>query len=689
MEEIAESIGRLSTDAKEWKPGTIYSSPTTSNRQNNTNPSITSTSYKGAFKPALPGLHVKQPQSQQTQNWLAANEFNPSFSSSRPWQQSLSNLSPNTTSTNKNNANINNTPPKTNEWQTNDTSTDHMSSTWNKNMSIQNTNANNVNNATTVPSPPITAGSNFFTSSNNPKNIHSLGLSEAQWSFYRALAVEALREMEPTDPRHKAVPTSFSHAYPLDLDTLTHSSSHNAHNKNTKASSSFGYPSSVFKVMSRDDGHLYCLRRLDNVKCVSRKIAATVTERWLNASTATNSNSNNNNNNSNHNNNNNVGRPLLHHPGICRFYQCFVSQRAVFFIHDYHPGAITLSEQFLDPHPTTAGPHSNMPLQEQLIWSFVTQLVSALRAIHKSNLACRSLQSNHILCTSDQGQRFRLRINCVAVIDALEYESRKPLAALQNEDMRCLGRIILSLATRTNITRNTDNDTLNRCQQYMAQNYSDQLHSLVMALLFQNNLTAHNKNNFNNKYHPTSTINTLGTRSLMIQPPTITNTSSMTPSPNIFEVSSMIAQHVYDELDDVHILLDQTSNGLAQEYESGRALRLLLKLGFVNERPEFGMDTRWSETGDCYVLKLFRDYVFHQADVNGQPMMDLGHVITSLNKLDVADPERITLVSRDGKSLLVVSFADVSRCLEGAYNELCSQSNAATEGRPAGSLAYG
>jgi hypothetical protein len=33
-----------------------------------------------------------------------------------------------------------------------------------------------------------------------------------------------------------------------------------------------------------------------------------------------------------------------------------------------------------------------------------------------------------------------------------------------------------------------------------------------------------------------------------------------------------------------------------------------LKLAFVNERPEFGIDTSWSESGDCYILKLFRDY---------------------------------------------------------------------------------
>mmetsp|Transcript_36813 Transcript_36813/g.85977 ORF Transcript_36813/g.85977 Transcript_36813/m.85977 type:complete len:231 (-) Transcript_36813:205-897(-) len=72
------------------------------------------------------------------------------------------------------------------------------------------------------------------------------------------------------------------------------------------------------------------------------------------------------------------------------------------------------------------------------------------------------------------------------------------------------------------------------------------------------------------------------------------------------------------------------------------------------------------------VLKLFRDYVFHQADESGRPIMDLGHVVSSLNKLDAADPERIVLASRDGQSLLVVSYADVTRCLEGAFSDLCA-----------------
>jgi PAB-dependent poly(A)-specific ribonuclease subunit 3 len=53
-------------------------------------------------------------------------------------------------------------------------------------------------------------------------------------------------------------------------------------------------------------------------------------------------------------------------------------------------------------------------------------------------------------------------------------------------------------------------------------------------------------------------------------------------------------------------------NELSKETENGRLLRILVKLGMMNERPENEMDPAWSETGDRYLLKLFRDFVFHQ-----------------------------------------------------------------------------
>lgn len=47
----------------------------------------------------------------------------------------------------------------------------------------------------------------------------------------------------------------------------------------------------------------------------------------------------------------------------------------------------------------------------------------------------------------------------------------------------------------------------------------------------------------------------------------------------------------------------------------------------------FDRDPRWSETGDRYIIKLFRDYVFHSVDENGNPVVNLAHVLTNLNKV--------------------------------------------------------
>jgi hypothetical protein len=47
----------------------------------------------------------------------------------------------------------------------------------------------------------------------------------------------------------------------------------------------------------------------------------------------------------------------------------------------------------------------------------------------------------------------------------------------------------------------------------------------------------------------------------------------------------------------------------------------------------FARDFRWSETGDKYIVKLFRDHVFHSVDESGRPVLSLTHVLTNLNKV--------------------------------------------------------
>jgi PAB-dependent poly(A)-specific ribonuclease subunit 3 len=115
---------------------------------------------------------------------------------------------------------------------------------------------------------------------------------------------------------------------------------------------------------------------------------------------------------------------------------------------------------------------------------------------------------------------------------------------------------------------------------------------------------------------------------------------------------------------------DQLTSDLSRELENGRIVRLMTKLNLVNERPEYELDPRWSESGERYFLKLFRDYVFHQVDAQGDPVVDLGHVLTCLNKLDAGSDEKITLISRDEQSCFIVSFKEVKKALESSFQAL-------------------
>jgi PAB-dependent poly(A)-specific ribonuclease subunit 3 len=49
----------------------------------------------------------------------------------------------------------------------------------------------------------------------------------------------------------------------------------------------------------------------------------------------------------------------------------------------------------------------------------------------------------------------------------------------------------------------------------------------------------------------------------------------------------------------------------------------------------FDHDPRWAETGDRYIIKLFRDHVFHQVDARGKPVLNLTHVLVNLSKVRV------------------------------------------------------
>lgn len=300
----------------------------------------------------------------------------------------------------------------------------------------------------------------------------------------------------------------------------------------------------------------------------------------------------------------------IRHPSIVTLYSIAVEKGAVFFAHAYHPSAQTLKQRFLDPRSHSSS-NSSQVVSEALLWRLLAQISAGMRLVHSRGMAVRSLNPSHILLTS--GARFR--IANVGVVDVLEFESRKSLQDWQMEDVVKLGYLILSVAMRRPIGPKSVEAGMNHLQQ----SFSQELCRVVAALL-------------------------TGSRSI----------------DQI--ICHMMSDKICDELDFTMASSDALHLNLRNEYENGRLTRLLLKLGLINERPEYALAPSWSDTGDRYVLQLFRDYLFHQTDVDGAPQLDMGHVISALNKLDAGDPEQILLSSRNGKDILVVSFGDVRRC---------------------------
>lgn len=66
----------------------------------------------------------------------------------------------------------------------------------------------------------------------------------------------------------------------------------------------------------------------------------------------------------------------------------------MWFVYDYHPAAKTLEATHL-----VSSASMTTPFSEDILWSYICQLVSALRVMHAQGLACRCIYPSKILVT--------------------------------------------------------------------------------------------------------------------------------------------------------------------------------------------------------------------------------------------------------------------------------------------------
>lgn len=402
-------------------------------------------------------------------------------------------------------------------------------------------------------------------------------------------------------------------------------------------SSTFGYVTTVYKGVNIKTGQHMCLRRIHGYRLVNTKCMGLV-DQWKKMS----------------------------HSNLVTLRQVFTSKsfgdHSMVFVYDFYPGSETLmSKHFnnpgqlaaplLDPfNGEGARPYSQTKnnllrqqanalnstglLPETMIWNYIIQLTSALRYIHAAGLACRTLDPTKILVLG----RNRLLVNCGGIFDVLTYDpnSSNPMAAMavyQQEDLVSLGKIVLALSCNSFIAIQREN--IQQSMELVTTHYSNDLRNLIMYLL--------------------------------------TNSQR---AKSVNDLMPMIGARFYTALDNCMQRTDQLEVELQRDIESARMFRLLTKLGTVVDRTELNLDTAWAETGDRYMLKLFRDFVFHQVMEDGRPFLDMAHVIACLNRLDAGVPDKVCLMSRDEQNVLVVSYAELKNCLEQSYGEVLASATA-------------
>jgi PAB-dependent poly(A)-specific ribonuclease subunit 3 len=312
--------------------------------------------------------------------------------------------------------------------------------------------------------------------------------------------------------------------------------------------------------------------------------------------------------------------------GVVSIVEAFTSRNfgdsSLIFVYDYHP----VSKTLVEAHFTNNARYhrSGSPISEQVIWGYIVQVASAMKSVHAENLAIRCMNASKVVLTETN----RIRFGACSILDVVHHDVQKTMTELQQEDFYHFGRLILSLATSNPAPNQTSIEQLPRL-------YSKDLRSIIHWLL---------------------------TPELPEQSKTI---DVFLPKISTYLVASLNSSLQAE---------DELRYEMSRELENGRIARLLMKLGTINERQDYAGDRNWGETGERYLLTLFRDYVFHQVDASGSAVIDLGHIVTALNKLDAGSDERIMLTSRDEQSQFVVTYKDLKKQVAAAFSELTKTS---------------
>ncbi|KAK3996286.1 PAB-dependent poly(A)-specific ribonuclease subunit PAN3 [Cladorrhinum sp. PSN332] len=368
---------------------------------------------------------------------------------------------------------------------------------------------------------------------------------------------------------------------------------------NKKNPASFGFPSWLYKAYNTRTAHYFALRRLEGFGLSSQAPLQKMNE-WK----------------------------KIRNPNIVTLHEAFTTRNfndsSLVFVYDFHPSSKTLQEHYF-----ANGRYKGVSVSEDTLWSYISQISNALKAIHSHKLAARCIELSKIIVDNN-----RIRLAACGILDVTRYgNDNRSLQQLQQEDFIKFGSVIFALASGGAVSMPSDPK---KARDSLSPKLSDKLKEALVWL--------------------------------------ITPQESSEETKTIQGFITLIASQVMDQYSLAAQESDDKGHVLGMELENGRIARIALKMNTILERGDLLHTKDWSEVGERYQLKLFRDYVFHRVDADGNPDLGIGHMLSCLNKLDAGTEEQIQLISRDNETVIITTYRELRQLLNRAFNELAKQS---------------
>ncbi|CAI4044945.1 hypothetical protein SKDZ_11G1800 [Saccharomyces kudriavzevii ZP591] len=369
----------------------------------------------------------------------------------------------------------------------------------------------------------------------------------------------------------------------------------------------------LFKVFSNYDGKPYVLKRLPNIdKSMNPNKISKIYQIWSKVNCT----------------------------NLIKFRDIFQTTKfgdlSICLIFDYYPNALSLYDYHFVNFP-------KFPITMNYLWIYLVQLTNVINSIHSQNLKIgNTLNWRKVFITGDPGRIKLSHCNFMDLLfnddtDTVASSSGSTIERLQQLDYKYLGLLLFNLSTSIDNSNNNSTPRECRLDEITLQSIDDlkqiddKFKDTLKYLLFDDDDDE---------------------------------------KKSIHGLTSHFFDKMFMVLESSQTYTEYMESVLSRELENGRLFRLINKLNCIFGRIESRIDINWSESGTKFPIILFYDYIFHQVDSTGKPIMDLTHVLRCLNKLDAGIQEKLMLVTPDELNCIIISYKELKDLIDSTFRSI-------------------